>query len=93
MRIQICFPHPTELISIMLFDRFLKVEKNKTKEVGSYSSANVVDTRGGPSIGKYVTRKTPMTNMKTLKKKPVQESNPDADEDWVNFIESILDKS
>lgn len=53
-------------------DKFIEDEIiNKTKGVGSTSSANVMDTHGEPSPGTSVTRKTFVTKKKTLKKKLV----------------------
>lgn len=74
-------------------DIFPQAEKNKTKGVCSTSSTNVVDTHGGPSVGTSVTRKTFVTKMKTLKKKLVQESDSDVDEDWVTFVDLVQDET
>lgn len=70
-------------------DTFLVAEKNRTKGVSSTSYTNVMDTHGGPLVGTSVTRKTYVTNMKTLKKEHVQESDSYIDEDWVTFVDSV----
>lgn len=62
--------------------------ESKKKDLENNESK--MGTHAGPSVGVSVTRKKFVTEMKSLKKRHVQkqDSDSDADENWVNFIES-----
>lgn len=61
-------------------ERFLEAKGNKNKGGGSTAPTNV-ETHVAPSIGTSENRKTYISKMKTLKKKPVQKSDSNVDED------------
>lgn len=64
-------------------EKFLESERNKNKEIGSFTQV------GGSSIGATVSGKTLVTRMKAIKKNLMEESDLEADKDWITFLASI----
>lgn len=64
---------------VKAIEKFLEDERNKNKETGS--SAQV----GGSFDGASVSRKTLVTRMKVVKKNIMEESDSEADKDWITF--------
>lgn len=63
-----------------------KTKEKKNKEVSFSSHASVEGPHGGPSTRETVTVKTLVTKMKIVKKAHVQDSDSDADDDCVTFM-------
>lgn len=63
-----------------------KAKEKNNKKVGSSSHASVEGPHGGPSSGTTITRKTSVIKMNIMKKNRVQDSDSDADDDWVTFM-------